>query len=907
MAKRKAARSTPERSPWAAGGLAPQDLETAKREALLQLRIGRWSHLATVLVSAVLAVDAVLLLFVFPTLPSLTSGTTGPVAVERSFYLLLVIACGLGISGVGLAAKWEDFQFWPWERHFGASVGALGFNIVVAALYATRVAGAGPLGHVAIFPAFVPLSLAGISVGLLGVVASWTPWGGRQWTSALTAVAPIATSLLLYAPPSIVSNTTSEALAVALLVSAILYQTSGSFLHLVSSGTAPQEAAVVLTGQNRIVRLATELRQRDEAIRFREAALVKREADAEAAETALKRGGDAQAEHQSRLDELEAGHQARSATLADRERELAGRAAAIDAQARAVLERAKELDVRTQELARQAPELAAREQRLAQREGEVAGRDLGIQQRAAELDRREAGVRDGEARFTARRKEIDQKTAELLRREGEVTAREKSSGGSRASPTAVTSSPDLASREVKVQQLKILLDEQNVQLGRRAKEVADQARVVEGALRKHAEREAHLVAREAALAHQEQDLQDRLKAADQRRLQFETASRDYQQRLEEIGQQQVAAAKKGADLDRNLQGISDRERSIAAREAALKAGHEELNRREREVVLRERSLDADEAEVSLRRQEIGREGDLPFAGLLAVAAADRAGGEGTSPAGRTARGRRPRPILGAQDTATSDAGTLAPQTGRKYPDRLPTGTPRLDDLLLGGLPPKSHTALVGPAFVGKEIALYAFIAEGLKRSEPVVLVTASRTATEISESLGVVLPQFREYEQMGHIVTWIDAAGGGAPAGPGRFVPKGSDDHAGILSALVQASKRAEEASKGSGFRVGFFGLSAVLAHADERAGFSFLQNVVGILKPRNALAMYALEAGALTEAQVESLLGRMDGAIVFRQERDRTFLAVKGFGDVATRDWVEVRATGRNLIVGSFALERIR
>jgi hypothetical protein len=50
-----------------------------------------------------------------------------------------------------------------------------------------------------------------------------------------------------------------------------------------------------------------------------------------------------------------------------------------------------------------------------------------------------------------------------------------------------------------------------------------------------------------------------------------------------------------------------------------------------------------------------------------------------------------------------------------------------------------------------------------------------------------------------------------------------------------------------------------------------------------------------------------MDGAIVFRQDRDRTYLAVKGFGDVATHDWVEVRATSRALVVGSFALERIR
>ena len=156
------------------------------------------------------------------------------------------------------------------------------------------------------------------------------------------------------------------------------------------------------------------------------------------------------------------------------------------------------------------------------------------------------------------------------------------------------------------------------------------------------------------------------------------------------------------------------------------------------------------------------------------------------------------------------------------------------------------------------------------------------------------------------MVRGVDAAGaGGAPADH-RVVLKSSDDRSGILSNLVQAAN-ALDGKKPSSFRVAFLGLSAVLAHGDERASFSFLQNVVGILKPRNALAMYSLEAGALSEAQVESLLGRMDGAIVFRQDRDRLFLSVKGFGEVETREWIECRATQRQLIVGSFALERIR
>jgi KaiC/GvpD/RAD55 family RecA-like ATPase len=887
-----------------ASPVRPEDLETAKRDALLQLKIGRSAHFSAVLVSAALALDAILLLFLFPTLPTLAGSDRGWVAFAHSFYLILPIAGGITVAAVGLASKWESFQFWPWEAHFATSVGGFALMVLAVVLYALRVAAYGPTGHAALYPALVPLILAGTSVALLGVVETWRPWGARQWISAVTAVAPVATAALIFVP-SAAPKGPSEALAVSLLLSAILYQTSGSFLHLVSSGTGAHEEAVVLSGQNRIVLLASEVQQREEAIRFREAALVKREADTESTEAVLRRNREAQRERESHIEQLEVGCRSLADSLAGRERDIAGREAALEVKAKGVDERAKEVARRNQELGRQSPELAAREQRLARQEGELARRDVELQHRAQDLDRRQSTITEGENRVVARRKEIDLKTAELLRREGEVAARERTSAPGAGATRAVSPAQDLAAREARAQHLKTLLDEQNVQLGRRAKEVSEQAQAAETKLRQIVERQAHLASRETALAQREGDLEEHLKVADERRLQFETALRDYTQRLDEVGLLQITAAQKGADIDRNLQSLAQREKAVGEREARLRAASAELDRREGTVVLRERSVDADEAEVSLRRQEIAREGDLPFAGLLAFAAADRAEADARASTSRFAGGRR-GPLGAPAPDVTPDSDTLAAPAGRKHPDRLPTGTPRLDDLLLGGLPPRSHVVLVGDAFSGKEIALYAFVAEGLKRGEPALLVTAARSSVEISESLGVVLPQFREYEQM-RSVTWIDASGTGTATGPNVLLAKGSDDRAGILTSLVQAAKQAEAAAKGGTFRVGFFGLSALLAHADERASFSFLQNIVGILKPRNALAMYALEAGALSEAQVESLLGRMDGAIVFRQERDRTFLSVKGFGDVATREWVEVRATSRNLIVGSFALERIR
>ncbi|HTP56337.1 MAG TPA: ATPase domain-containing protein [Thermoplasmata archaeon] len=880
-----------------------EDLAMAKEDALLQLKIGRSTHLYAVGISAALALDGMLVLFLFPHLPALPGGATRLAALGPTFFLLIPALAGLAIAAVGLYSKWEAFQMWPWEPHFSTTVAAVGLNLVLTIVYVLRIAGAAPFAHTALFPWFFPLELAGISLAFLGLSMTWNEWTGQQWAGTVTALLPLLTPLLIYERPTSTS-TEADAIAVALLVSAIFYQMSGSFLHLLSSGTGPHESALIASGQSRIVRLADETRQKEEALRFREATLVRREADVETAESGLRRQELQMAEARKELDGRAARDRARSEDLDRKDRELAGKIAEVEGSERTIAGRVKAVELREQEIARQLPQIAAREQRVAQREGEQARRDTDISQRQQELKRRLDGAAETEARLEARRKQLDEKTADLLRREGDLAARGPA-GGPRTT-TATGGVGDAAQREARLQHLKTTLDEQNVVLGRRAREVAEREKAATDALRQATEKLALIAARETGVAQREASLADRLKAADDRRTQYEAAAREYQERLADFGRQQVDVAQRGAALDRSIQTVTDRESSLGEREKRLRGTLMELDQRERDLVARERAVEAHEAEVSLRRQAADRSG-MTLAGLAAMANAERADAPISRGFGRAsgARAARAEPAPAEEEATAPPSELLAPTSSRRYADRLPTGTPRLDDLLLGGMPARNHVVLLGDAFVGKEVVLYAFLAEGLKRGEPVVIVTASRSPTEVAQSLGVVLPQFLEYDQLG-MVTWIDASTTGGVSGPRRFVTKGSDDRAGILSALVQAARPIEEEKKGP-FRVGFLGLSAVFAHADERASFSFLQNVVGILKPREALAMYSLEGGALTEAQVESLLGRMDGAIVFRQDRDRTFLSVRGFGDVQTKDWVECRATNRALIVGSFALERIR
>ena len=878
---------------------APEDLELAKNDALLQLRIGRAAHAYTVFVSAALALDGILILLFYPQLPTLGASDRYTVAVERTFYLLLPLLAGLGLAAIGVASKWEAFQLWPWEGHFATTVGALALNVLLAVLYALRIVGMGPLAHVALFPWFYPLELAAISVALLGFVLTWSGWSGRQLASALSALLPVATALIVYVPPAS-SRATSDALVVSLFLSAIFTQTSGSFLHLISSGTRVHERELITSGQSRMFRFADELREREEALHFREAAVVKRAADVQNSESSIGRQRDSLTEARAQLDGLEEDYRARSDGLVEKERAWAGQIAEMDARTTLLDDRTKALELREQEVKRLGPQLSAREERLVQQEGLQTQRDVELTQRGQDVERRTTALAEGEARLEERRKQVEEKTADLLRREGEVSARELAAPSGPAGSTGAAQ--ELAAREVKLQQFKLALDEQNVVLGRRAREAADRAKVAKDALTVASQKEADLARREAALRQREGDLSDRLKIADERRTQYETAVREHEARVRQLGEHQSETAKKSADVDRTMKSLTDREAALAERERRQRATTDTLDRREHDLLSREEALRASEAEVSLRRQAIERG---PSAARAAATAPTSPGRGPEAPRIAPSRPERAAAIRDMSSETAPVPDTLAAPAGRRFADRLPTGTPRLDDLLLGGIPPHGHIVLLGDAFVGKEVVLYAFVAEGLKRGEPIVLVTAARSPSEVSESLGVVLPQFREYEQMG-MVRWIDASGSGGKSDGQHTVVASSDDRPGILSNLVKVAN-ATEGSKRSPFRVGFLGLSAVLAHGDERASFSFLQNVVGILKPRSAVAMYSLEGGALSEAAVETLLSRMDGAIVFRQERDRLYLSVKGFGEVETRDSVECRATQRALVVGSFALERIR
>ena len=870
---RRAASVAPTSTPRAAGPAAPkvrvpteEDLEAAKSDALLQLRIGRSAHYYTILVAMALLFDAALVLYIQPNITAIE-----PAQLRSVFFLVFPLIGGIGLALFGLRVKWETYQLWPWENHFWASLAALGYNAFLGYLYGASLFRFGATGTWPLLPWFYPAVLGGLSLALAALGLTWTEWSQRKTVSVVAAVLPVPFAAIVYGL-GLRSTSIVDALALSLSSAAVLYLVSGGFLHIISSGTRTHEREVITSGQTRIFQVAEEVRRKEEAFRFREATLLKREADAEDLESSLARQHEALEQARTQIATHEAELAQRSDELRKSESSWATRAAESNAATQAAKDRENAVALREQELAQRAPRITAREQQVTQREAEQRQREVELARREQELKQRTQGIPEGEANLERRRQELERRTSELLQRESALKTREAAAGG--AAPRPSGGGPGgVEDREARLAQLKMTLDEQNIALGRRARQIDESLKDILRREEELARRESGVTEREGGLTQREREAKDQFDLGESRRRQYEEAIQQYSERLREVDVREATATTRRGELDRQATTLVQRESQLKEREQQLSVLRTSLDRLQRVLAERQKKLEALEDELALQRQRSGAPPSAP---------------------GAEAPSREPE--------------LLAPPTTTRYADREPTGTARLDDLLRGGFAPRSHVLLLGDAFVGKEVVVFAFLAEGLKRGEPAVIVTTSRSPEEVGQQIGLVTPQFREYEQLGK-VAWVDASKPSATpkaAGASAGAIHGPDDHAGILSALVAACRKFD-GSGAKAIRVGFLGLTSSLAHADDRAASVFVQNFVGILKPRSALALYTVEAGALPDARVEGVLSRMDGAIRFKQERDKTFLQVAGLGDVETREWIECRATNRALVIGSFSLERIR
>lgn len=240
-------------------------------------------------------------------------------------------------------------------------------------------------------------------------------------------------------------------------------------------------------------------------------------------------------------------------------------------------------------------------------------------------------------------------------------------------------------------------------------------------------------------------------------------------------------------------------------------------------------------------------------------------------------------------------------------EKVRTGTRRLDDLTYGGFPLGSNILVMGPAYSGKEVLVYSFLAEGVKKGVPVVVILIDKTVELFEEEMNYVLPTWKSYVEKG-LVKYIDAYSrtiGEKSNVEGVIYLDSQTDLNGISEAIEKIISEIKGIARY--YRLAFFTLSTILTFADSQSVLKFLQPFTTKRKKENAVSLYLLEKGLHEENTIQMVSYLMDGAIDFKSESGKIYLQVRGITEVQSRSWIEISPSKSGIIMGSFTLGHIR
>ncbi len=242
-------------------------------------------------------------------------------------------------------------------------------------------------------------------------------------------------------------------------------------------------------------------------------------------------------------------------------------------------------------------------------------------------------------------------------------------------------------------------------------------------------------------------------------------------------------------------------------------------------------------------------------------------------------------------------------------EKVKSGTPRLDDLLFGGIPVGAQVAIYGPPFIGKEVAMNSFAAEGLRKGIPVIWVTTDHTIREIREEMSYVLNGFEEYEKLG-LIYYIDAysrsIGDNSKVENAAYIEDFSDiDN--IDELVEKRLDSVRDIVEKKSYRVIFKSVSSLTAVYESKNIFRLLRPFVAKRKRDKCTAMYCMEKGIVSDQDVQIIGSIMDGIIEFETDGQSNFISIRGLCETQTRDRVKYTASKSSLSIGSFSLGHIK
>lgn len=883
---------------------AMSDAQSRQHAALLEVDLGRRCAAASAVAWATLATLGTIIYLDTPPFQD-------PLGVASFFGFLLPLGpglAGLAVSGTAFMSKRGKLISGHMSEHHNIMM-FIGIGLASLVIAISVLVQAGAL-DATVAQASYPLGVMSITLGMLGYILTWTEWSNRKLVAALCAIVPTLLSLIHLGYP---------AGQVALVVweyhvGGALFMVSGVLFVVSMTSTTGAEREIVKGANERLAmeaaRIKTRNRELDKALAqtAERAAQIeeeeaKAEADSRAAEERLATAERLKAEA-ARLQEAARAKEAQaSQQLSNVQTELAAHEArARELAALAARAKERELELSTYEESQLADRTRAQEEKLRiERDRRTAEQQLVHVKREREaahasLEAAERKVREAEA---ARQEAMDlrSRARDALR---VAEARAVEADGARAE--ALTR----VERE---------LGEEREQLEGERQNLAEEKARVERIERDAAERMQTLEARAKELEQLQSSLSEKIGEATRQKADAEALRRKAEAEAADAGARAKAyttsyaavkelesrAEQAQADLKKAEQRMEARERKLKDYEAELtRRAQQQLAERKGMAGQKER-LSTQEARLKEREAAIfdlestpdfAREALAALAGDLAPSTAAAAAAAAASKSTSSPAEKAPAP---AEPATEPGAG------------RLSLGSARLDELVGGGLPIGSSLLVVGPAFCGKEAIPLGFVADGLERGVPAIIVTTVRSPAEVLEELELMLSPGAKSRLRTHL-RWVDASGKGHRGDALRehVVDVASPADFGKIKSAIAAHFDHLGGAHPT-FRLVYMPLTESWRHAEPEVARTFLQQIVAAVRKQDAGAVFVAESGIHSTDEVEALAGMVQGVIRLQEERDGHALRAQGLPGTKTQSWVRYRHSPKGIELGSFELERIR
>ncbi len=367
--------------------------------------------------------------------------------------------------------------------------------------------------------------------------------------------------------------------------------------------------------------------------------------------------------------------------------------------------------------------------------------------------------------------------------------------------------------------------------------------------------------------------------------------------------------RKNKELEELKNEIKIKEDEMNKLQEMLKYKEDELIRREEDLLYREKKIEAQIKQLQMIKQEIGNMDEIILKRRLEELQDEIKRKEEELRAKENYLRMKEKEINAKlKGLAEQEVELAAEEVKIEIKERkVHTGTKRLDDLLYGGFPIGSNILIYGPPYSNKEVLVYSFIAEGLRKGVPAIWILTDITVDSLREEMIYVLPTYEQYEKMG-LVYYVDAYSrsiGDTSQIEGVIYLDSQNDVDGIAKAVDSIIAKIKDKSKY--YRLAFRSLSTIMAYLDSQALLRFLQPFTTKRKRDNAVSLYLVEKGLHSENEIQMVGYTMDGMIEFKIEAHKIFLTVHGITEVQSRNWIEVTASKSGITLGSFTLGHIR